>query len=458
MSRMGTILLCVLSGVALCAKAQQPAVTQPANTVPEIQARIEQLIHAMDSAQSRINAEQKSLTEIRRQLQELQVALPKASGSAVPLVSADIGHSVTGATPEEQQAMLASQVATLDQEKVESASRYPVRIHGSILVNGFVNSGRVDQAEAPSAALGGNGSTGISLRQTSLGLEATGPRLLGATSHADVNVDFFGTAAQAGYDNAGGLLRMRTAHASLTWKSTELWFAYDRPLLSPYTPESLVASAVPELSWSGNLWSWTPQIGLTQTWGTRTRVRVQAALIDAADSVYVAETSGGASLAQSSRKPGAEMRVALLGNDDARSPSIGVAGYYSPHRFSASPFAPGKDFAAWAGTLDFRLPLGRGLSLTGSAYRGAALGGLGGGGYRDYVFRGTGAAMELRALDDAGGWVQLHHAINQRWAWNGGVGIDNPFVRQIRAFPGTGFSNSYNNVARNRAVDRKSVV
>ncbi len=445
----------ILCGFTMRCTAQQAPASQTHDATVELRGKVEQLMRAMDATEARIASEQKQLWAMRQQLLEVQASLsslPRTPDASV--AAAEPGVSSSSATPEEQRALLASQISTLDQEKVESASKYPVRIHGTILLNGFINSQRVDQASAPSAAIGGRGSTGLSLRQTSLGMDATGPRLLGATSRADVNVDFFGTAQEAGYDNAGGLLRMRTAHAALDWKTTELFIAYDRPLISPFVPESLVASAVPELSWSGNLWSWNPQVGLRHTWGTRSRLHVESALIDVADPVYANQTgeNQGASLAQSSRKLGVQARVALLGKDDAHSASVGIGGYFSPHRFSTSAFAPGIDLNAWAGTLDFRLPLGHGLSLTGTGYRGAALGGLGGGGYRDFVIRGSGAATQVRALDDVGGWAQLHQALGQRFTWNVGLGIDNPFVRQIRAFSDNGFANSYENIARNRTV------
>ncbi len=83
-----------------------------------------------------------------------------------------------------------------------------------------------------------------SLRQTILGLDARGPKVFGASSDADVRVDFFANGSQSNYA-ANGLLRMRTAHAGLNWNHTRAFIALDRSVIAPYTPSSLVATGEP---------------------------------------------------------------------------------------------------------------------------------------------------------------------------------------------------------------------
>jgi hypothetical protein len=62
-----------------------------------------------------------------------------------------------------------------------------------ILMNGYVNTGKVDSVSTPSVALGGAGTTGASLRQTILGLDVYGPHVFGASSSADIRMDFDGS-------------------------------------------------------------------------------------------------------------------------------------------------------------------------------------------------------------------------------------------------------------------------
>ena len=441
---------------------------QDANTkasMPSAEARMERLATAVEQAQTQLDESRHELEAVRSELAQLRAELavrnaggpPIAHSSATTGVSAATDSTTQAPDPTEQTAMLASQISTLDQVKVESASKYPLRLTGTLLLNGFVNTGRVDEAASPSSALGGSGNTGLSVRQTVLGFDADGPRLFGAASHADLRVDFFGSATGQGYNDVAGLVRLRTAHAALEWRRTRLFLALDRPLINPNMPESLVAVAQPELAWSGNLWSWNPQAGIGYTLGTKTRVRLEAAMIDPA---HPSPSSAAAStvpvslanMAEASRYPGTEARIALLGSDDDRSAQFGVGGYFSPHFVATNPFGAGTGFNAWAATLDYKVPLGHRLVLSGSAYRGQALGGLGGGGYKDYVSRLNGTNLAIRPLEDVGGWTQLHQGLNEHLSWNVGFGLDNAFSSQLRSYPGTGSASVYGSIARNRTV------
>jgi hypothetical protein len=87
--------------------------------------------------------------------------------------------------------------------KVETDSKYPLKVTGLLLFNGFVNTRQVDVSASPAYALPGPGSTGLSLRQTVLGLDARGPHLFNATSHADLRVDFFANNTLSNYAAAG---------------------------------------------------------------------------------------------------------------------------------------------------------------------------------------------------------------------------------------------------------------
>jgi hypothetical protein len=178
---------------------------------------------------------------------------------------------------------------------------------------------------------------------------------------------------------------------------------------------------------------------------------MQAALVDVGDAPLSPTTSSAAasppSSAELSRWPGVEARVALLGSgpDEEVGNHFGIGGYFAPHH------ALGNNFDSWAGTVDARLLIPGRLQLTGSFYRGLALGGLGGGAYKDFVYRtdpDTGAYY-LHPLDDVGGWAQLKEKINERVQLNGAFGIDNAFAAEVRRFA-VPSGNIYQNLARNR--------
>jgi hypothetical protein len=429
----------------------------------------------MARTQAQLEQSQHQLDEMRKQLGELQRLTAQGGANAAaptsPAPVAPSSQSTSGNTTaaiqdiRERQAIQESQIATHEQTKVESESRYPVKITGLLLLNSFVNTSAVDMAATPTLALPGSGSTGASVRQTILGLDAHGPNLFGARSYADLRVDFDGSPASgssttySGYYSNTTLLRLRTAHAGLQWPHTEAYFSLDHPIFDPDTPTSLTAVAEPALAWSGNLWTWNPQVGVTQDLGFAGShdLRLQAALVDVGDApLSPITTSSVVSLAtppsgaEQSRWPGVEARVALLGspvsNNDDRS-HFGIGGYFAPHHSSL-----GYNFDSWAATLDTRLRLPARLQLTGSAYRGQALGGLGGGAYKDFAYRPDTDSIGnfyFRALDDVGGWTELKEKFSERFELNAAFGMDNVFADELRRYSVVG-SSLYQNLARNR--------
>ncbi len=415
----------------------------PAQETPE--QRLQRLSAAVAQVQAQMGAYQAQLLELQKQLAALQSEM-SAQNASQSIPSASV---VASALEEirERQGITESQIATHEQAKVETESKYLVRLNGLILFNGFVNTHQVDDPIDPTYALGGSGTTGFSVRQTILGLDANGPHLLGARSHADLNVDFFANGSQATY-GASGILRLRTAHADLQWKNTKAFFSLDRSLLAPNVPTSLVATAQPNLSWSGDLWTWNPQVGLTHDLALTgaNRLRVQGALIDVQDPLLPNTTSTiTATRAERSRWPGLESRIAYASGEPGVGLEIGVGGYFSEHRTNS-----GYRFDAWAISGDLRLPIGRHFELTSNVYRGAGLGGLGGGGYVDYYYP-IGTNDTPHALNDTGGWLQAKIKASERLQFNSGFGIDNPFAANIRnstVTPGT----SYIGLTRNRAA------
>ena len=433
--------------------AQNPA-SSPTPSTETMEQRIQQLTDAVTKAQAQIDSSQRQILNLQQELMGLQEQIAKEKTLPIQpteiTTSADLVAKLTKDVEDlhERQAMQQSQIATLDQSKIESESKYPVKLSGLILANGFVNTRRVDIAADPTYALSGPGTTGLSLRQTILGVDARGPHLFGAATHGDVHADFFGASTLSSY-NTGGLLRLRTAHAEMNWKDTKVFVELDRTILVPNAPSSLTAVAEPPLAWAGNLWSWNPQLGISHQidLGATKHLKTEAALIDAQDPPVPGVTSTTstltASLAEQSRWPGTEARVAFASGTDGVGPEIGFGGYFSPHRIPT-----GMRFNAWAGTMDLRLPLPKHFELSGSFYRGQALGGLGGGAFKDYVIRTD--TNTAKPLSDVGGWAQMKERLGEHWELNAAYGLDEVFATELREYalaPGT---TSYSSIARNK--------
>ena len=423
----------------------------------DVPAKMQQLDRAIATAEARLQESQRELDSLKEQMRSLeqQISSMAAAPEPSPLASTD---PEPDARSEEHESIQDSQLATLQQIKVESDSKYPLRLSGLILANAFVNAQDVDNATGPALALAGGGNTALTLRQTVLGLDARGPRLLGAHSYADLRMDFAGSSAgtttagiySGGYGASTNVLRLRTAHAGLLWPNAEAYFAMDRPIISPGAPTSLAAVAEPPLSWSGNLWVWSPQAAAR--WfvpiGERSRFVLEGAVIDVPDApltpqFYTATQAQGPNTGEFSRWPGAEVRLGWAGGSDEDSNRIGAGGYFSRRRY------PSRTMDSWAATLDSLWKLPGRTEFTGSFYRGLALGGLGGGGYKDYLFRSYATYIDFTPLDDVGGWAEVKEKINQRLQFNAAYGADQLFARELREYEPV-LATAYQRLARNQ--------
>ncbi len=444
----------VLFAAILCAS---PLSAKAQESVAE---KIERLDSQMIRVQAQLEQSERELKDLQQQLSAVrgQAGLALRSSPVEPYVPAATQLAAAVEELREKQDVQESQLTAQEQTKVGSESKYPVTLSGMILINGFVNTHTVDSAPTPAVAFSGPGATGATLRQSVLGIDASGPHLFGARSRADLRIDFDGIQPASSYSNGLGFLRLRTAHAELAWRHAKAFFSVDRPLLSPDAPTSLTAVAEPPLAWSGNLWAWNPQAGASADLPIHraAALQMQAALIDVADPPNLYGSSSSLPFippptSEQSRWPGLEARLSLLSPLGDSEAHLGIGGFFAPHRT-----AGGTTFDSWAGTMDFHLPVFSHLELEGSAYRGQALGGLGGGAYKEIVYRSYAGAAYYRALDDMGGWMQAKQKVNERLEFNEAIGIDNVPAYQLLPFAIPGPGNDYN-LARNRTFTSNAI-
>jgi uncharacterized coiled-coil protein SlyX len=441
-----TLLLCtIVSGsAAVHARAQAPssiAPTQSGASGSEVEQKLEAISNALtttrqqlDQSQQQIIQLQAELAEVKRQLGSHTAAAPAVSNDPDPSQTAS--SSSNAQSTDERLQTLEAQVKVHDQIKVESASKYPVRVTGLVLFNGFMNRGSVDNIDLPSIATRqpagtSDGSAGATLRQTILGIEASGPRLGGARTSADVSFDFFGGIAYSNYGTASGIVRMRTASVNLDWSRDSVQFGMVAPLISPLSPTSYATVAEPGMAWAGNLWSWSPQLRVAHRIPVSDdkHLQFEFGLWDPSSSGYnTSDVFRSPSAGEQTKQPGYEGRFSF-GSSGDRGPQAGVGGYYSRQTYGSS------NNDAWAVTADWRVPLAHRFELSGEGYRGRSLGGLGGGVYKDVIF-GTdpiSGATVWRGLNDIGGWTQFKSRFGQSLETNATIGQDNGFASDFHA-------------------------
>jgi hypothetical protein len=449
--------------------AQSPApVTTPVTPsmadahAVELERKLEALSDALAVTHHQLEQSQKEMEQLRQELIEIkqQLALTRLV-PAEPLNQANAADAKTTAAAiedlQERQETAEAQIRVHDQMKVESSSKYPLRVTGLLLFNSFINRGAVDDIDLPDVALSnqnntvGNGSAGATLRQTIIGLEGFGPRIAGARSSASIDLDFFGGVAYSSYGTSAGTVRMRTASINLDWDHDSFQVGFVAPLISPLSPTSYATVAEPSLSGAGNLWTWAPQFRYAHQiqFESGRRLQLEFGLWDPPASGYSTnELYRAPSPGEASKQPAYESRISYGSFTGERPFQIGFGGYYSRQSYPNN-----QSVDSWAATTDWRIPFKR-FELSGEGYRGRALGGLGGGVYKDVLigtYPGSGSTV-YEGLNAIGGWTQLKAHLSQSVEANGSIGLDNGFAGDFHeiVFPPTATGTQLR--ARNRMV------
>ncbi len=353
---------------------------------------------------------------------ENQIAAPPAAGMA------------------EQIELLSGKVDDQYQTKVESASKYRMRISGIVLMNAFSNQGATDNIDIPALAYTkqagqSGGSFGATLRQSEIGFEVFGPRIAGARTKGDLQVDLAGGFAAEPNGVSSGLMRLRTATLRMDWDKTSVVAGQDGLFFSPTAPTSFATLAVPALSYAGNLWSWVPQIRAEHRIdiSDTSSFLVQGGILDPesgevpSNGPYRQPGPG-----ESSRQPAYGARTAWSSELFGQPIQIGVGGFYSRQDYGF-----GRTVDAWAAMSDLNIPLSSKFSLQGKVYRGRALGGLYGGIGQSVLFSTSNlekSYTQVIGLNSVGGWAQLKYRAARKLEFNTAFGIDNPFARDLNYF------------------------
>jgi hypothetical protein len=441
-----------------------PNVRALADSVRELQGQVQSLVEQL----AELRAEElRDHAEARELRQELELARVESRPRIEPAGSRDsyLGRSpqaeaslpTATATPdspqedqptearlarlEESQQLAEAKIAEQSQTKVESGSKYRVRLSGIVLLNFFDNRGVVDnqdfpQIATPRPAVDSAQSFGGSLRQSQIGVEVFGPEITGARTSADVKFDFAGGFTDVPNGAVMGIVRLRTGTFRMDWTNTSIVAGQDRLFFAPLAPTSLASLAVPALSYSGNLWAWTPQVRVEHkiTLSDSSHLMLQAGILDSLSGELPVSQDRFPSWGEQSGQPAYAGRIAWTHRAFGQDLTVGFGGYYARQNFGL-----GRNVNGWASTFDVLVPLGKYFNLSGEFYRGAAVAGLGGGIGQSILTSGpfTDPATTIKGLDSMGGWMQLKFKPKTNFEINGAFGQDNPFAGELRRFPGS---------------------
>jgi len=307
--------------------------------------------------------------------------------------------------------MLQTQVAELAQTKVESTTRFPVKLFGTVHAGVFANSDNANWLDNPNIvnatpANGHGGTMSASVRQTRIGFAADGPTIGSARTNAVVAMDFFGGIPGFQTGQVMGLPRLLVAFARIEGARWAVEVGQDHVVLAPRDPTSLAALAFPLLFRSGNLYLRAPQVRVERS--VTSRLRAMAGIVAPIGGdlmgeayVFVPPALGG----ERSRRPGVQARLAYT-TGEASAPrllDIGLSGHTGWER-------RGNDLVkSWATAVDF-------------AARRDVIGVAG----ELFVADNADAFGGATGLDapSAGGWSELQLFPSDRVSFTAGLGLD----------------------------------
>ena len=439
MFKLRGILLSVCLAGAVCVGQDKSG---DAEELARLKQELQQTRAELADSKQQIEALRNGLEDLRKQVQAnaangVQPA-SAAAAAGTENQAANTGEPTTTAA-DQNPSFLAAKVAELHQDKVESASRYPVKLSGLVLFNSYWNRGSVDIQDLPNLTFPtppgfSNGNIGATLRQTLLGIEATGPRIWGARSSASVSVDFGGGSPTTAYGVTAGLVRLRTAGVSLDWDHTSLHIGQDVPFFSPLSPTSYATLLEPAMAWSGNLWVWTPEVEVEHRLdlGARSSLVLQGGVLDPLTEEIPPFQGREETAGEATRTPALGGRVAIDRSAASALPfTLGFGGYYARQRY------PGFDqISSWTFNTDLKFPFGKHVELSGEWYDGQAVGGLGGGIWASVTYPDpTFPHSAIHPLRSRGGWAQLKWKPTSRFEINGALGQDANLDRDLNFFP-----------------------
>ena len=151
-----SLLPALLTGV-VTAQQEPPGSTHLEQRIDQ---RLDQVLAALNSMQHQLDDSKQQIDQLRSELEQVHAQLAATNGGT-PQAAAEAASQLQSSVQQLQNEdeILQAEVKQHDQTKVESASKYPVKITGLLLFSSFLNDGAVDNIDLPILALPKNATT-----------------------------------------------------------------------------------------------------------------------------------------------------------------------------------------------------------------------------------------------------------------------------------------------------------
>jgi hypothetical protein len=433
--RLSVRLLFFVVLAALSAHAQNQISSAPKEDSADLGLKIEVLTRSIGQMQTELEQSRLEVQQLREMLAEVlrTQANPRPANPSDERTADRAQLAKPEAPPahitEDDWQILNARVEEHEQVKVASASKYRLKLSGIALFNVFDTSGQLDNLDVPTVAIQAppyaySGSVSASFRQSLLGLRGIGPTVFGASTSADLQMDFINAAAGPYGGVAAGLVGLRIARLQFDWSKFSVAGGLEAPFFSPNSPTSYLSLAVPAFSSAGNLWNWTPTIRAERRFDfTSSQLKLEAGLLDSTGYSVSGANVRVPAPGENSRQPTYAVRLSGNNRMEDHAISFGISGLYAPLYF------PGRGPLSASGAIaDWKFPLIARLQVSGAFFSGKGLDGFGGLPLpsvqpQDYVHYLYTSAPTLAGIPVIGGWSQLKFTLNSRSEFNAAGGL-----------------------------------
>lgn len=274
--------------------------------------------------------------------------------------------------------MLQSEIADQAQTKIESNSKLPVKIFGTVVAGTFYNTNEGDwrdvttTVDPPPGAPLKPGSFNATLRQSRVGAIVGLPDIASMKTTGMMAMDFFGGAPDVGNGTTIGTPRLLYAFVRLQGKQNAIEVGQDEMIFAPRNPTSIASYAIPEFYRTGNLYLRDPQARIEHEFDAGKNGEFLAvAGILAPASTYGYGGFSGAHIHQPAVQARVAWRTKPAGPGEEPAFEFGFSGHYGHEVYFGQPLPSS------GGALDFNANHGR-IGFGGKMYLGQNLGAMGG--------------------------------------------------------------------------------
>src|SRR5580658_1250393 len=380
---------------------------------PGLDAKIRVLTDSLEQTRAELSESRQEIRDLRSMLEQVMQKMGEQTGVSTGGATGAQVASSANASPQKPSEHESAQISSDDWQIVNARLEEQEQ-------------DKVESVDVPTVAVpnypGFSGSVGASLRQSIIGITGIGPEIFGANTVGDVQMDFFGGLPGGYASNTSGLVRLRVARIRMNWTHTSLFGGIDAPFFSPNVPTSYMSVAVPGFAAAGNLWAWTPTIGVEQRIDAgKSQIRIDAGAMDPPSYAGQDSTVRIPSPQEYSRQPTFAVRASENAGDERHPFAFGISAIYSPQRFVG-----GTSVTGWGGVADWRFPVFPRAEISGEFFAGKGIDAFGGvptpvppaGDYNYYAV----AVPYLEGVTMAGGWTQLKYKLDARNEFNFGIG------------------------------------